>query len=162
MISRAARIGTFLAPFALVLVLDQLTKWAARSFLASGSVTVVPGVLDLHLVYNEGAAFSLGRGWTWLFVVFAAVLCIACLWLVVRKDVSRLSCLLLGIGCAGGVGNLIDRVTAGHVTDFLMTTFVSFPVFNVADIAITCAFVALFIYYWFFEQRDSKEVDPHV
>ncbi len=161
MTSRAARIGVFAIPFVLVLVLDQLTKWAAREFLGQGSVTLIPHVLDLHLVYNEGAAFSLGVGWTWLFVVFAAVLCALCIGVVVRCDVSRLVACLLGIGASGGVGNLIDRVSAGHVTDFLMTTFMSFPVFNVADIAITCSFVALFIYYWFFEPRGQKDGEAH-
>lgn len=161
MTSRAARLGAFAIPFAVVLVLDQLTKWAAREFLGQGSVTLIPGVIDLHLVYNEGAAFSLGVGWAWLFVVFAALLCAVCIWVVARRDVSKVAACLLGLGCAGGAGNLIDRVSAGHVTDFLMTTFMSFPVFNVADIAITCAFVALFVYYWFIEPRDQKEGEVH-
>lgn len=161
MTSRAARFGFFTIPFAILLVLDQVTKWAAREFLGQGSVTLIPGVLDLSLVYNEGAAFSLGVGWTWLFVVFAALLCAVCIWVVARHDVSKVVACLLGVGCAGGVGNLIDRVSAGHVTDFLMTTFMRFPVFNVADIAITCAFAALFVYYWFIEPRGQKEEQAH-
>ena len=63
--SRAARVSLFAGLFVMVILFDQLTKWAARAYLASGaSVTLVPGVIDLHLVFNKGAAFSLGEGWT--------------------------------------------------------------------------------------------------
>ena len=145
---RAARLGLFGALFATVVLVDQLTKWAARSFLADGSsVVLVPGLLDLHLVYNEGAAFSLGVGWAWLFVA-------------AKVEVSGLAAGLLGVAAGGGVGNLIDRVSSGCVADFLMPTFVKFPVFNVADICITCAFVALFILYWFHESS-HREADAH-
>ncbi len=158
---RAARLGLFGALFATVVFVDQLTKWAARSFLPDdSSVAFVPGLLDLHLVYNKGAAFSLGVGWTWLFVVVAAVLCIGCAFVVARFEVSGLAAALLGIAAGGGVGNLIDRVCSGCVTDFLMTTFVKFPVFNVADVCITCAFVALFVLYWLHESS-HREADAH-
>ena len=158
---RAARLGLFCAPFATVVLGDQLTKWAARSFLADGSsVVLVPGLLDLHLVYNEGAAFSLGVGWAWLFVAVAVVLCAGCAFVAAKVEVSGLAAGLLGVAAGGGVGNLIDRVSSGCVTDFLMPTFVKFPVFNVADICITCAFVALFILYWFHESS-HREADAH-
>lgn len=158
---RAARLGLFGALFATVVLVDQLTKWAARSFLADGSsVVLVPGLLDLHLVYNEGAAFSLGVGWAWLFVAVAVVLCAGCAFVAAKVEVSGLAAGLLGVAAGGGVGNLIDRVSSGCVTDFLMPTFVKFPVFNVADICITCAFVALFILYWFHESS-HREADAH-
>ena len=158
---RAARMGLFGALFAMVVLIDQLTKWVARAFLSDGSsVTLVPGVLDLHLVYNKGAAFSLGTGWAWLFVVVAAVLCIGCVFVVAKFEVSGLAAGLLGVAAGGGVGNLIDRVCSGCVTDFLMPTFVKFPVFNVADICITCAFVALFILYWSHESS-HREAGVH-
>lgn len=161
MSTRAARAGLFTAVFALVVAADQLTKWAARSFLSDGSsVTLLTGVLDLRLVYNEGAAFSLAQGWTWLFVVIATALCSLCLWAVLAHKLDAPVVALLGVAAGGGVGNLIDRVALGHVTDFLMPTFVRFPVFNVADICITCAFVALFVIYWVHDSR-RQEVAEH-
>lgn len=51
----------------------------------------------------------------------------------------------LGLVAGGGVGNLIDRIVAGEVTDFFATTFVNFPVFNVADIFVTCGVVAVLL-----------------
>ncbi len=159
--SRAARVSLFAGLFVMVVFFDQLTKWAARAYLASGaSVTLVPGVIDLHLVFNKGAAFSLGEGWTWLFVAVAVVLCAGCAWAVATQGLSKAATCLLGVAAGGGVGNLIDRVTQGCVTDFFMPTFVSFPVFNFADICITCSFVALFILYWSHDAR-CREVETH-
>ena len=58
---------------------------------------------------------------------------------------------------AGGVGNMIDRIASGTVTDFFATTFVSFPVFNVADILVTCGVVASLALYFAWETRRARE-----
>lgn len=130
-------------------VLDQATKAWARTALAGGRVTVVPDVLDLVLVKNTGAAFSIGSGSTWVFALLAVGIVAACAAWVLRERTlpAPLAC-ALGAVAGGGVGNLIDRVVAGEVTDFFATTFMDFPVFNVADIFVTCGVVLVMWLWW--------------
>ena len=134
--ARGTRAIVFWVAACLVLVLDQTTKLAVRSVL-----------LDLLYVKNDGAAFSLGRGAGPLFVLIAAaVVCVAFAY-VWREDIPL--SLVLPIACVagGGVGNMVDRLCAGYVTDFLATSFVDFPVFNVADIFVTCGIVCALVAY---------------
>lgn len=159
--SGTRRIVAFGGVAALAVVLDQVSKAWARTALAGGPAPLVPGVLDLSLVMNTGAAFSIGSGSTWVFVILALVICAgAAVWVVRERQMPASVAAALGAVAGGGVGNLIDRVTQGCVTDFFMPTFVSFPVFNVADICITCSFVALFILYWSHDAR-CREVETH-
>lgn len=124
---------------AVILVFDQLSKFAVRSAGASLAVTLIPGVIDLRYVQNTGAAFSFGEGHGLAFVVLAVVVVVAVAFYIVRTpEISKAECAGLAAVCAGALGNAIDRVAFGYVTDFIATTFIDFPVFNVADIAITC------------------------
>lgn len=134
----------------IALVLDQATKAVARSCLVEqGRVTVVPGIVDLCLVFNEGAAFSLGAGWAWLFVVVAIVIVAACVSYVLFCKPSAILACVLGLVSGGGVGNMVDRVTSGGlVTDFILPTCIDFAVFNVADIFITVGFAVAFVLIW--------------
>ncbi len=145
---RGVRVAWFCATFAAVVAADQLTKHIMRDLLADGPVTLVPGVMDLSLVFNEGAAFGLGEGGAWLFVALAAAIALACAAYVVAGRPGAALSAALGAVAGGGVGNLVDRVATGAVTDFFKTTFVDFAVFNVADVAITCGFVVAFVLFW--------------
>ena len=134
---------------ACAVVLDQVTKAWAREALAAGPLPFIPGVLDLSLVMNTGAAFSIGSGSTWVFVLLAAVICVGCtVWVVRERSMGLPLACALGAVCGGGIGNLIDRVVAGQVTDFFATAFIDFPVFNVADIFVTCGVVIAFVLAW--------------
>lgn len=148
--ARARRLALFALVAAAVVTLDQLSKAAARSALVSGEpVTLVPGVMDLSLVYNTGAAFSLGEGGGPLFVLLAAAILVAGLVVAWRRaDVPLPLLLAVAAVAGGGVGNAIDRVALGAVTDFFKTTFVDFAVFNVADIFVTCGVVLAVVLYW--------------
>lgn len=148
--ARVRRLALFALVAAAVVALDQLSKVAARSALVPGEpVTLVPGVMDLSLVYNTGAAFSLGEGGGPLFVVLAAAILVAGLVVAWRRaDVPLPLLLAVAAVAGGGVGNAIDRVALGAVTDFFKTTFVDFAVFNVADIFVTCGVVLAVVLYW--------------
>lgn len=148
--ARARRLALFALVAAAVVALDQLSKAAARSALVPGEpVTLVPGVMDLSLVYNTGAAFSLGEGGGLLFVLLAAAILVAGLVVAWRRaDVPLPLLLAVAAVAGGGVGNAIDRVALGAVTDFFKTTFVDFAVFNVADIFVTCGVVLAVVLYW--------------
>lgn len=127
---------------ALVLVgLDQVTKHIAESALTGqGPVPVVGDVVRFVLVYNSGAAFSLGTGLTPVLTAVSSAAVLGLSWALSRSWVPWMRAamvLLLG----GAAGNLADRlfrepgVGVGHVVDFI--AFPHFPVFNVADIFIT-------------------------
>lgn len=124
---------------ALVIGLDQITKYLVRSGMQPGdSIPVIGNWLRILYVRNTGTAFSMFAGNKWVTVVFTTVLIIACTAFVIheaRKGSKALSILLTFV-IAGGVSNLIDRLCLGYVTD--MISCGNFAVFNVADIAVTC------------------------
>jgi signal peptidase II len=134
---------------AAVIVLDQLTKaLIARTFSLHESVEITP-FFNMVLVYNRGAAFSLlsdAGGWQrGFFITIAVAASIWIAWLLRRHAAETLFCLALSLVLGGAIGNVIDRVYAGAVLDFL--DFHAFgyhwPAFNVADIAISCGAVLL-------------------
>ncbi len=141
--STAARLALLGGAAAAVVVLDQLSKAWVRAALVPGKpVTLVPHVMDLSLVYNTGAAFSMGEGRGALFVLICAGCCVLA-WR--ERDMPPALLVMLGCVCGGGIGNAIDRVVAGRVTDFFATTFMDFAVFNVADVFITCGVILAFV-----------------
>ena len=136
--------GKWLALAALIVVADQLAKFAAVQHLAINKVVAVTPFFNLVLVYNSGAAFSiLADAAGWQRGLFIAIALVASAWIVylLRKyPHQRLFALALSLVLGGAVGNVIDRILIGAVIDFL--DFHAFgyhwPAFNVADSAITC------------------------
>ena len=137
---------------ALVLLLDRLTKWAVASNIAlHDSVLVVPGCFRLTHVQNTGAAFGLFAesaaqwkvGALVTFSVLALVIVSALLW----RNSHSFSTTTLGLSLilGGAMGNLWDRMFAGHVVDFLDFYLGSYhwPAFNVADSAIVIGAILL-------------------
>ncbi|MBR2683431.1 MAG: signal peptidase II [Atopobiaceae bacterium] len=156
---RGTKILLFWLIAGLVVLIDQATKTAIR-FMSpeTGPMgTLIPGVIDLVHVENTGAAFSMGEGSGGLFVVIAIAVSIFALIFVCREDLPL--SLIISIACVvgGGLGNMIDRIMRGSVTDFLSTAFMDFPVFNVADIAVTCGIVISLIGYLMWERSLSTE-----
>jgi signal peptidase II len=137
---------------ALVVVLDQATKWLAVGVLEPYRPLPVAPLLNLTLMYNEGAAFSFlsgAGGWQrWLLAGFAMVMLIALLiWLLRLRSSERLVAVALSFVIGGAVGNLMDRLGTGRVVDFI-DFYVGdwhWPAFNVADSAITLGVVLLLL-----------------
>ncbi len=126
---------------------DQVTKWLALQRLGEGEVVpVVDGWLALRLLFNPGAAFSLGEGTTWLFTAVAVVVVVVIV-RVSRRLGSLRWALALGLLLSGALGNLTDRLlrepgfARGHVIDFI--AYRDWFVGNVADIWIVGAAVAI-------------------
>ena len=137
---------------AALIVADQLTKWAVMAYFANRSPREeLTGFLNLVLVYNKGAAFSMladAPGWqTPVLIVFALVASAIVGTLIVRNPHKRLFCLGLALILGGALGNLIDRVRFGQVVDFLDFHAMGWhwPAFNVADSAITVGAVLLIL-----------------
>jgi signal peptidase II len=145
---------------ALVIALDQITKAVVRDALVPYTPhEVIPHVLNWTLAFNRGAAFSFlqdASGWqTWLFGGLAVVVCVGLVvWLArtARRDWGTALPAALIIG--GALGNLIDRVIHGQVTDFIQVYWHawSFPAFNIADSAITVGAVLLLAFGLFGKQ----------
>jgi signal peptidase II len=137
---------------ALIIAADQLTKWAVMGYFANRSPREeITGFLNLVLVYNKGAAFSMladAAGWqTPLLIAFALAASAIVGTLIVRNPLKRLFCLGLALILGGALGNLIDRVRFGQVVDFLDFHAMGWhwPAFNVADSAITVGAVVLIL-----------------
>ncbi|NUO71840.1 MAG: signal peptidase II [Frateuria sp.] len=139
----------------LVIGLDQLTKlWALHALQPAGMPhPVIPGFLNWTLAFNTGAAFSFlaeSDGWQrWFFVALALLISGALVvWLArtARRDWRTALPLALVVG--GALGNLVDRLHAAQVTDFIQVYYRqwSYPVFNVADCGITVGAVMLILF----------------
>lgn len=139
----------------LVIGLDQLTKlWALHALQPAGMPhPVIPGFLNWTLAFNTGAAFSFlaeSDGWQrWFFVALALIISGALVvWLArtARRDWRTALPLALVVG--GALGNLVDRLHAAQVTDFIQVYYRqwSYPVFNVADCGITVGAVMLILF----------------
>lgn len=126
------------------LLLDQATKAFFESF-DVGAVVAGPflGLFDFVLVHNTGAAWGMFDDMTLLLAVLALAVCAAAaLYLFVfAPDSPPMAALGLSLVVAGGLGNAIDRFANLYVIDFIRPLFVDFPVFNVADIGVTCGCV---------------------
>jgi len=137
---------------ATIVVVDQLTKLAVeRSFAFGERLAIVPGLFDLTLVYNRGAAFSFlagASGWQrWFFTALGIAAAAFIVWLLARHGSQRLFSFALALILGGALGNVIDRVARGQVVDFLLVYWQRFhwPAFNVADSAITVGAVLLIV-----------------
>ena len=133
---------SFYVVILLVILLDQLTKmWATLSLRPLGTVTLVPGLFNLTYVGNTGVAFGFfaGGGAIVLILTLAALTALVVYFLLrpTRPGLWIPTGLLVG----GAVGNLIDRLANGWVTDFIKLPL--WPAFNVSDMAITFGVLAL-------------------
>ncbi len=122
----------------LVVILDQVSKSFARDQLTVGqTIKLVPGVLNLTMTKNTGAAFGILSGRQPIFIaVSLVVVAVVLIYLWRQRPTTPLVVIALALVTGGAVGNLIDRLGPGSVTDFFEFGFFDFPVFNVADSAI--------------------------
>jgi len=133
---------------AIVVVLDQVTKWWAVNALADGPIVVVDGFFEFRLTFNTGASFSLFSGGGQILAIIAIGVVIMIFFML--GDASRrVEALALGLVLGGALGNLIDRIFRGSglldgaVVDFIDFDF--FATFNVADMAINIGVLVLLI-----------------
>jgi signal peptidase II len=149
----------------LVIVIDHITKYLAVSNLTFGEPVPVIDHLNWTLAYNYGAAFSFladSGGWQrWFFVGLAFVMTAFMLWWLKKlpaKITTEVVALNLVIG--GAIGNVIDRILEGRVTDFIdfyIGTW-HYATFNIADVAISLGAVLLIIYELFFRKENKTSV----
>lgn len=132
----------------LITAFDQITKFLAVKYLkGSEPVNFIEGVVRFNYSENTGMAFSMLSGARWVFVAVTAVVCIGILWYLFSNRCRPIWLYWsLGVVCAGGIGNLIDRIFYGYVVDFIEPVFVDFAIFNIADCAVTLGAASLILY----------------
>lgn len=147
----------FLLSGALVVV-DQVVKYLVRQGIPlHTAVDFLPG-MALTYVQNTGAAFSLFQEHTWLLALLSGVVSAALVVALARKIFPHWwGMLALALLLGGAVGNFIDRLLLGYVTDMFATTFINFPVFNVADIGVVLGGVLLCVYVISEERKKPEE-----
>jgi signal peptidase II len=149
--------------FPVIMVLDLVTKRWALEALAFERSEILGGLVPLTLAFNRGAAFgiSLGDDSRWFFVP-VTLLALALLAMLFRQahDHDRLRIVSISLVVSGAVGNLYDRVRWSRgVIDFIGPIdlgFWDFPIFNVADMAITCGAILLALSFWLEEQEERS------
>ncbi|MEG1825860.1 MAG: signal peptidase II [Gordonibacter sp.] len=146
--------------------LDMLTKGAINGAFEQGAVITGPllGLIRLHLVYNTGAAWGMFGDSTQVLAVMSLVVCIvltAYLFFLAPRP-SLLETVGVALVVAGGLGNAVDRFTLGYVVDFIEPVFIDFPIFNVADIGVTCGFVLFVLGMFLAYRRDEKEAAAQI
>ncbi len=137
---------------ALIIIVDQITKYAASSMLLMHEPVAVLPFFNFTLMHNTGAAFSFladQGGWQrWFFAVLALVVSIVlAVWLYRLKTHEKWLAMALSLVLGGAIGNLIDRVYYGYVIDFIDVYYNAWhwPAFNIADSAISVGAVMLVI-----------------
>lgn len=146
--------------FGCFLILDQVTKLIVRSLVVDGSwsTPLLPGFMRFEFVANRGASFGMGEGYGYAFAVLAIAVSIGIVWYINRAQaLSKVELAGLGMVMGGAIGNMFDRLVYGYVTDFLCTEFISFPVFNVADIGITCGVALALIGFLFLSPANKVD-----
>lgn len=142
----------------LIIIADQLVKYFVAAGMSVGDTTFsVLNLFDITYVQNQGAAFSILSGKLSVLSLISVVFCVGVIvYWIKKKPTHPLLCTALTMMFAGAFGNAIDRIFRGFVVDYIQTTFITFPVFNIADIGITVGAALLVLYVILFDKEDKN------
>ena len=139
----------------LLVAFDQFTKYlAVENLQDKPAYKIIEGILELNFLKNSGAAFGLLQNQKVFFILVAVLILFIIAYVLFRmpddKKYNIMHVLLVMIA-AGAAGNMIDRIRQDYVVDFIYFVIINFPIFNVADIYVTCStflFIILFLFYY--------------
>ena len=153
------RFAFLLSVLPIVLISDIISKRWAMDTLRTQSMDIMGGMVPLTLAYNRGAAFgiTIGSDPRWFFIPVTVLAMVLLGYLLLKTDPEdRFRLFALSLVFSGALGNLVDRVRWDRgVVDFIGPInlgFMDWPIFNVADMAISCGAVALAISFWMEEE----------
>lgn len=142
----------------LMIALDQMSKNWAAEVLTKGEIPLIQNALYLRYTENTGVAFSMFSDNRWILVGITAVMIVAVLaFFLSGKVTDKLELFSLSLILAGGVGNLIDRISLGYVIDFIDVRLIHFAIFNVADMCITVGAVLLCLAVLIDDKRQKED-----
>lgn len=146
----------------IIFIIDQFIKTLAFNYL--NNIAIIPGIFALTYAKNEGAAFSVLWGNTWLIIVVTILILCFLVYTILkeRKKIKKhinFYDMTYGLLFGGILGNLFDRILRGYVIDYISLNIFgySFPIFNIADIAITIGVILMIIYILFLENKRKIE-----
>lgn len=142
----------------LIIIADQLVKYFVAAGMSMGDTAFsVLNLFDITYVQNQGAAFSILSGKLSILSLISVIFCVGVIvYWIKKKPTHPLLCTALTMMFAGAFGNAIDRIFRGFVVDYIQTTFINFPVFNIADIGITVGAALLVLYVILFDKEDKN------
>ncbi len=144
----APRVMAFVLTALVWLILDQATK-AYFNAQSLGGVLGGPylGLFEFRLARNTGGAWSIFSDSTMVLAWLSVAICLAVLifFIAYMREMTVLTVVSLALVFAGGIGNALDRFINGYVIDFISPVIIDFPIFNIADLGITCGIVLLVI-----------------
>jgi len=150
----------FLLIFVPGLLLDQLTKYFARKDLEAGEKVLIKKVLELRFLKNTGAVWGSFQGKALVLGIVSIILILALCYMLVKIPYSKRNIPLIiafSLIICGAIGNLIDRLYFKYVTDFIYFSLINFPIFNVADIYVTCStFLLIFLILFVYKDEDFE------
>lgn len=143
---------------AVLIAVDQLVKaWTVANIELDTVEPFIPGFMSLAYLRNYGAAWSILQNQQWFFTIVTIAAVTGLIWYYVKQIKGNLWTLFsLTLMIAGALGNFIDRIRLGYVVDMFHLDFISFPVFNVADMCLSVGVGILFICIMKEESNGSK------
>lgn len=159
----------------ILIFFDQITKIIAANTLKGNSpAELIPGVLEFRYIENRGAAWGMMQGAGIFFIILTFAVMAGMIVLVAKMPSVKRFRPLLAFAIqlfAGGIGNLIDRIALHYVRDFIYFRIIDFPVFNVADVCVTCGvcllvILVIFVYrekdYALFKKKGNGSLDTEL
>jgi signal peptidase II len=159
--NKVVRIILDILAMILLLAADQATKYLAVLHLKNQQAyPLIEGVLELQYLENKGAAFGMLQNKKTLFIFMTLVMLIIVFYVLFKLPMQkkyRIWQIFLCCICAGGLGNMIDRVRYDYVIDFIYFKIINFPIFNFADICVTIGTILLFLVILFFSKEEELQ-----
>ena len=150
-----AKIISLVAAAMLVAADQGIKAWATAQLMPVGVMAVLPGIVELRYILNDGMAFSMLAGKQEILIGVTSLMLIGVLVWLLRGQMPPLERVAWTLVLGGGIGNLIDRVMNGVVVDYINVLFMNFAVFNFADICVCCG-VGLLILSILLDDRHGK------
>ncbi len=154
-----------LVVMAVLVLLDMYSKRLAVIYLKDKApIVLAQGVFELNYLENRGAAFGMMQNMKYFFLAVAIVMVLFVVYALFKMPlkagyfVMRMCFVMIG---AGAIGNMIDRLTTEYVVDFFYFSLINFPIFNVADVYVTCACILLILcVLFFYKESDMAFLKP--
>ena len=150
-----------LISFLILIVFDQWTKSLAVAYLMDKDpFIIIKNVFQLRYLENRGAAFGMMQGQQTFFLITGVIAVVILAYIYFKLPWTKRFVPLRAVAlliASGAVGNMIDRVTLGYVVDFFYFELIDFPIFNVADIYVTCATIVLALLILFYYKDEELD-----
>ncbi|MBG9982711.1 signal peptidase II [Aerococcaceae bacterium DSM 111020] len=137
---------TFITIILLIFCDQYLKYYVATHFELYQTKPIIDGILNFTYIHNDGAGWGIFAGQRLFFIVVTVLIIIYLFYILMKQRHQKWYKLIwIGFILAGAFGNLIDRILLGYVIDMFDLAFIQFPIFNIADVALTVGIIGLFI-----------------